>query len=81
VKVAKSVLAGILAMSMGSMPVLAQSAAPKAVTADVRANADLDRTNKALFGGGYILPVVIVVAIGLGLYFALDDDDDAPASP
>ena len=79
--VAKSVLASILALSMGSTPVLAQSTAPNAVNTDIRTNADLERTNKALFGGGYIIPVIIVVAVGLGLYFALDNDDDDPASP
>lgn len=61
--------------SLTATAVQAQSAAPLSV-ASSRAGASMDSENEQMFGGSWIIPVVIVVAIGLGLYFVLDDDDD-----
>ncbi|RSV14753.1 hypothetical protein CA235_11465 [Sphingomonas sp. ABOLF] len=33
-----------------------------------------------LAGGGIIVGVLALVAVGLGIYVAVDEDDDAPAS-
>lgn len=47
----------------------------------VRANDKMNDGNGQFEGlGGYIIPVVIVIALGVGLYFALDDDEDNSTS-
>jgi type IV secretory pathway VirB2 component (pilin) len=52
-----------------------------ATSAPVRASATVEDENGQLEGmSGYIVPIVIVVALGIGLYFALQDDDGAVSS-
>lgn len=51
-----------------------------ATSAPVRVSAPVQDENAQLEGlSGYIVPIVIVVALGVGLYFALQDDDAASA--
>lgn len=46
----------------------------------VRANDDLNETNAQ--GGGFpFLIIFVVIAVGAGLYFAVDDNGDEPTSP
>ena len=72
-------MSAVLGLSLVSAPVAAQTANDP--VGAVRIGADMDDANNQMGEWGFILPVVIVVAIGLGLYFALDDSDDEPASP
>lgn len=37
--------------------------------------------DNALAGGGFIVAALAVVAVGLGLYVAVDKNDDTPNSP
>lgn len=73
----KLALAAILSASLSSAPVLAQTA-PAPVSA---ARASVESTEAdAQFGGFPFLIVFVVVAAGLGLYFALDDGNNNPTS-
>ena len=73
----KATVAAMLAASMASAPVLAQSAAPLSVAA--RAGATTQDENE--LRGGFIIPVVAVVAIILGILVLTGGGDDGPHSP
>ena len=76
----KASVAAALAVSMASTPVLAQtasSAAPLSVAA--RSGATTTDTNE--MRGGFIIPVVAVVAIILGILAATSGHGDRPHSP
>lgn len=71
-KMNKALASVAAAALVASMPAQAAASAP------VRAPADVE--GEQLFGGSLLIPIIIVAAIGLGLYFALEEDDE-PASP
>jgi type IV secretory pathway VirB2 component (pilin) len=71
-KIARNAVA---AAALTMIPAHAIAASP------VRASAPVQSENEQLEGmSGYIVPIVIVVALGVGLYFALSNDDDDAAS-
>ena len=79
-KTLKMLGAAAALVMMAAQPVLAATPASKlsltnAAKADVRASGKAGSSKQFLGGEGWILPVVIVVAVGLGLYFALEGDD------
>ncbi|OYW45483.1 MAG: hypothetical protein B7Z08_12745 [Sphingomonadales bacterium 32-68-7] len=61
-----------------ALVVSAPANAAAEASAPLRSSAEVE--GEGLFGGSWVIPVIIVVAIGLGLYFALEEDDE-PASP
>ncbi|QJQ32562.1 hypothetical protein GV829_08950 [Sphingomonas lacunae] len=73
----KLALAAILSASLSSAPVMAQTA-PAPVTAE-RASVQSEEFS-AQAGGFPFLIVFVVIAAGLGLFFALDDSNDTPTS-
>jgi hypothetical protein len=74
----KASVAAALAVSMASTPVLAQtSAAPLSVAA--RSGASTSDANE--LRGGFIIPLVAVVAIILGILAATRGGNDRPHSP
>jgi len=75
----KASVAAALAVSMASTPVLAQtiSAAPLSVSA--RSGASTSDANE--LRGGFIIPLVAVVAIILGILAATSGGNDRPHSP
>ena len=74
----KASVAAMLAVSMASTPVLAQtSAAPLSVAASSGAQTD----NANQLRGGFIIPLVAVVAIILGILAATSGHGDRPHSP
>jgi hypothetical protein len=73
----KASVAAALAVSMVSAPVLAQSAAPLSVAA--RSGAATSDSNE--LRGGFIIPLVAVVAIILGIILATGGSGDRPSSP
>jgi hypothetical protein len=73
----KASVAAMLAASMVATPVLAQSAAPLSVAA--RSGAEVSNENE--IRGGWIVPVVAVVAIILGILAATGGGGDRPHSP
>jgi hypothetical protein len=73
----KASVAAVLAVSMASTPVLAQSAAPLSVAA--RSGATTSDENN--IRGGFIIPVIAVVAIILGILAATGGHGSRPHSP
>ena len=70
----KAALAAVLAVSMTGAPVLAQTAAP------ARSGAAMEDANE--LRGGFIIPLIAIIAIILGILAATNDsDDDLPHSP
>jgi uncharacterized membrane protein len=81
----KLAMTAALGLSMASAPVLAQSA-PTARTsaAMVEASAQSDDDDGASSYGGtttYIIAFFVIIVIGLGIYFAIDDEGDGKVSP
>lgn len=85
----KYVLGAAIALSVSSSPVLAAAqisttapAQPKAskVLKGARTGAVTESANQ-LDGGGTFLAIAAAVAVGLGIYVAVDGGDDTPASP
>ena len=72
----KATVAAILAVSMASTPVMAQSAAALSVASRSGATTDEESDLR----GGFIIPAVAVVAIILGI-LALTGGGDGPHSP
>lgn len=73
----KASVAAMLAASMVASPVLAQSAAPLSVAA--RSGAQTSDANE--LRGGFIIPLIAVVAIILGILAATGGSGDRPHSP
>jgi heme/copper-type cytochrome/quinol oxidase subunit 2 len=72
-----------LGLSMASAPVLAQTApAARSGAEMVQASAQDDDDD---WGGNstttYIIAFFVVIVIGLGIYFAIDDDTEGKTSP
>jgi hypothetical protein len=78
----KASMVAMLAVSMASTPVLAQtatSASKPVVTEAARSGAAMDDANAVR--GGFIIPALAVIAIILGLLAAFNDGGDRPTSP
>lgn len=61
---------------------VAASAANSASDFDgLRASTALENEAGQFEGGGFLIPALVVIALGLGLYFAIDGGDDEPTSP
>ncbi len=74
-KLGTKILAAALAVSMTSAPVVARTAA-----APVRSGAEMEDANE--LRGGFIIPLIAIIAIILGILAATNDsDDDLPHSP
>lgn len=76
----KASLAAILAVSMAGTPVLAQTASPAAsLSVAARTGADMDEANNVR--GGFIIPLIAIVAIILGILAATHGGGNRPHSP
>lgn len=88
--VKKLALVAALGMSMASAPVMAQTA-PSASPAQIeRASAELEEANDQGRGNAfgrrrgtttYIIAFFVIIVIALGIYFAIDDDNEGTVSP
>jgi hypothetical protein len=76
----KASVAAALAVSMASTPVLAQSAS-SAAPLSVAARSGATTADANEMRGGFIIPVVAVVAIILGILAATKGSGDRPHSP
>ena len=75
----KASVAAALAVSMASTPVLAQtSAAPLSVAAQSGTSASGQASD---LRGGFIIPLVAIIAIVLGILAATSGGGDRPHSP
>jgi hypothetical protein len=78
----KASLAAALVASMVSAPVLAQTATPSssaAVAESARSGAEMDDANAVR--GGFLIPLIAIIAIILGILAATSDGGDRPESP
>lgn len=83
-KVATAAVAGVMMAALpatGAMAstIRASQALPAKVSADQadRLGAPVGEQNEQLFDGGFLLPAIIVIALGVGLYFVLDDGNSS----
>ena len=76
----KASVAAMLAVSMASTPVLAQTA-PSAAPLSVAARSGATTGEASELRGGFIIPVVAVVAIILGILAATQGTGTRPHSP
>lgn len=79
----KLAMVAALGLSMASAPVLAQTApAPRSGAEMIQASGQDDDGD---WGGNstttYVIAFFVVIVIGLGIYFAIDDDSDGQVSP
>ena len=75
----KASLAAMLAVSMAGSPVLAQTA-PSASPLSIAERSGAETSDANELRGGFLIPLVAVIAIILGLLAAFSDGDD-PTSP
>lgn len=75
----KALYTAMTALSLVAAPTIA-AAAPVATPLTQPAKESVDGDN-ALAGGGFIIAALAVVAVGLGVYVAVDKNDDSPNSP
>lgn len=75
---AKFLKTAAAAAAITAMPVSAIAASPASSLSPSRAGASLQEESDQFEGvSQYLIPIVIVVVLGLGLYFALEDDEES----
>jgi len=78
----KASVAAALAVSMASTPVLAQSAQTSAAPLSVAARSGAPMSGESSdLRGGFIIPLIAIVAIILGILAATGGGGDRPHSP
>jgi hypothetical protein len=77
--VKKAFYTAVAGLSLIAAPTMA-AAAPVATPLTQPARESVDGDN-ALAGGGFIIAIFAVIAVGLGIYVAVDKNDDEPNSP
>jgi hypothetical protein len=75
----KASIAAILAVSMAGSPVMAQQGSAAALSVAARSGASTEQTNE--LRGGFIIPVVAVIAVILGILALTGGGGDRPHSP
>ena len=75
----KASMAAMLAVSMAGTPVLAQTA-PSAAPQSVAARSGADASDANELRGGFIIPLIALIAIILGI-LAATSNGDSPESP
>lgn len=76
----KATVAAVLAASMASTPVLAQTA-PSAAPLSIAARSGAATSDANDWRGGFIIPVVAIVAIILGVLAATNGGGERPHTP
>lgn len=77
----KATVAALLAASMSSAPVLAQTSATASSLSVASARAGESTESSSELRGGFIIPLIAVVAILLGILAAVGGNDEGPRSP
>lgn len=75
----KASVAAMLAVSMVSAPVLAQTGSASSLSVAARSGAEMDDANNVR--GGFVIPLIAIVAIILGILAATKGGGDRPHSP
>jgi hypothetical protein len=78
----KLALLAALGLSMASAPVMAQTSAVERSGATLQ-QASAQDDDDAMGGGTttYVIAFFVIVVIAIGIYFAIDDDEDGRATP
>lgn len=77
----KATVVALLAASMSSAPVMAQTASSASSLSIASARAGESTESASELRGGWIIPVIAVVAVLLGILAAVGGDNDPPTSP
>lgn len=73
----KMALVAAVGLSMASAPVMAQTASVERSSAAIEeASGQVETTTST-----YVIAFFVILAIGLGIYFAIDDEGDGQVSP
>lgn len=70
--------AAAIALAAATPAVAAEASSASALSL---AQAGDDSDGHPFFNGDYIIPTVIVIALGLGFYFLLNNDEESSVSP
>ena len=76
-KILKAAMAAALTASVVAAPASAQSAQ----SLSIQPRAEADAAGASELRGGFIIPLIAIVAIILGIMAFTGDDDDLPHSP
>lgn len=82
----KGLIAAVAAVGLSATPAIAaansSAAAARAASAEVAPASETVEGESEMFGrGGFIIPLLVVIVVLLGIYVALDDDENPPVSP
>ncbi|MGE0180234.1 MAG: hypothetical protein AB7O91_10495 [Sphingomonas sp.] len=77
----KATVVALLAASMSSAPVMAQTAASASSPATASARAGATTESSSELRGGFLIPLIAIVAVILGIVAAVGGGDDGPTSP
>jgi len=83
----KGLVAAVAAIGLSATPAIAaansSAAAARAASTEIAPAGESVDGESEMFGrGGFIIPLLVIIVIALGIYVAIDDeDDDLPASP
>ncbi len=75
----KATVAALLAASMSSAPVLAQTASASSLSVAARAGESTESASE--LRGGFVIPLIAVVAVILGILAATSGGSEPPRSP
>jgi hypothetical protein len=77
----KATVVALLAASMSSAPVMAQTAASASSLSVTSARAGESTESASAVRGGFLIPAIAVIAVLLGILAAVGGDDERPTSP
>ena len=77
----KASLVAMLAVSMASTPVLAQTATSASSLSATQARSGAELSGESEVRGGFLIPAIAIIAIILGILAAVGGDNDRPTSP
>jgi len=77
----KATVVALLAASMSSAPVMAQTAASASSLSVASARAGESTESASELRGGWIIPLIAVLAVIGGILAAVGGNDDPPTSP
>ena len=77
----KASLVAMLAVSMASTPVLAQTATSASSLSVVQARSGAELSGESELRGGFLVPAIAIIAVILGILAATSGGGDRPSSP
>lgn len=77
----KASLVAMLAVSMASTPVLAQTATSASSLSASQARSGAELSGESEVRGGFLIPAIAIIAVILGILAAVGGDNDRPTSP